>query len=169
MTSQVKSFRQHGNPMHSVIVYASLIWVCATTSRLCNTPRTIFAVPKAIQLLLPGTVGSRLVAFLRMLPLGINYNENSRTKELKDFSSGTLYHVLIMLVLVSCQHPRLQTEARCFFFIVLCPAVQHEDGHTLSHSSWEERGWCRMEQMARELLGTLMLLKMCAIGIWKIW
>jgi len=41
--------------------------------------------------------------------------------------------------------------ARCFFFIVLCPAVQHEDGHTLSHSSWEERGWCRMEQMAREL------------------
>eukprot|EP00438_Fugacium_kawagutii_P024121 Skav222757 [mRNA] locus=scaffold600:111323:113131:+ [translate_table: standard] len=41
--------------------------------------------------------------------------------------------------------------ARSFFFVILCPAVQHTDGHTLSESTWARRGWCRLERMAREL------------------
>lgn len=49
--------------------------------------------------------------------------------------------------------PVQTTEARCFFFIVLCPALEHADGQTLSYASWERRGWCRMERMSRELLG----------------
>eukprot|EP00438_Fugacium_kawagutii_P031123 Skav201747 [mRNA] locus=scaffold1973:9099:10799:- [translate_table: standard] len=41
--------------------------------------------------------------------------------------------------------------ARSFFFVILCPAVQHRDGYMLSESTWAERGWCRLERMAREL------------------
>eukprot|EP00438_Fugacium_kawagutii_P029311 Skav208010 [mRNA] locus=scaffold1203:336371:338146:+ [translate_table: standard] len=41
--------------------------------------------------------------------------------------------------------------AQCFFFVILCPAVQHADGHMLSESTWARRGWCRLERMAREL------------------
>eukprot|EP00438_Fugacium_kawagutii_P006767 Skav201392 [mRNA] locus=scaffold296:174361:176130:+ [translate_table: standard] len=41
--------------------------------------------------------------------------------------------------------------ARCFFFVILCPAVQHADGYTLSESTWARRGWCRLERVAREL------------------
>ena len=40
---------------------------------------------------------------------------------------------------------------RCFFFVILCPSVSHEDGKTLGHSTWAGRGWCRLELMAREL------------------
>ena len=40
---------------------------------------------------------------------------------------------------------------RCFFFVILCPAVSHEDGKTLGYSTWAGRGWCRLELMAREL------------------
>ncbi|CAE7654007.1 unnamed protein product [Symbiodinium sp. CCMP2592] len=42
--------------------------------------------------------------------------------------------------------------ARCFFFVVLCPALTHRDQQrTLSHATWGERGWCRTERAAREL------------------
>eukprot|EP00438_Fugacium_kawagutii_P033843 Skav231495 [mRNA] locus=scaffold354:95433:97148:- [translate_table: standard] len=41
--------------------------------------------------------------------------------------------------------------AQCYFFVILCPAVKHADGHMLSESTWAHRGWCRLERMAREL------------------
>ena len=41
--------------------------------------------------------------------------------------------------------------SRCYFFLILCPAVPHAEGHTLSWSTWNDRGWCRLERMVREL------------------
>eukprot|EP00438_Fugacium_kawagutii_P032357 Skav234860 [mRNA] locus=scaffold840:125302:126576:- [translate_table: standard] len=41
--------------------------------------------------------------------------------------------------------------AMCYFFVILSPALEHEEGHTLSPDSWAERGWCRLENMARRL------------------
>ena len=42
--------------------------------------------------------------------------------------------------------------SRCKYFIVLCPALQHQDTQiTLSQSSWAQRGWCRTERIAQEL------------------
>ena len=41
---------------------------------------------------------------------------------------------------------------RCVFFVILCPSLQSH-GRTLSHSTWEARGWCRLEQMARHFAG----------------
>ena len=41
--------------------------------------------------------------------------------------------------------------SQCFFFVILCPALQHEDGSYLSFSTWAQRGWCRLEKMARDL------------------
>ena len=35
-----------------------------------------------------------------------------------------------------------------FFFVILCPSLQ-SNGRNLNHSTWEARGWCRLEQMAR--------------------
>ena len=35
--------------------------------------------------------------------------------------------------------------------MILIPAVQHENGRILSFESWAERGWCRLESMARSL------------------
>ena len=39
--------------------------------------------------------------------------------------------------------------SQSFFFVILIPAVRHEDGRILSFESWAERGWCRLESMAR--------------------
>jgi len=42
--------------------------------------------------------------------------------------------------------------SRCELFVILCPEMEHADralGTDLS--TWAERGWCRMERMAREL------------------
>eukprot|EP00439_Symbiodinium_sp_Y106_P012605 s7795_g1.t2 len=42
--------------------------------------------------------------------------------------------------------------ARCEYFVILCPALQHHDqGRMLSQSSWAQRGWCRTERLARDL------------------
>lgn len=41
--------------------------------------------------------------------------------------------------------------ARCHFFLILCPALRHEKGHTVTLETWARRGWCRMEHMAQEL------------------
>eukprot|EP00439_Symbiodinium_sp_Y106_P030152 s2018_g3.t1 len=42
--------------------------------------------------------------------------------------------------------------ARCEYFIILCPVVEHADGGMmLNLASWAERGWCRTERLAREL------------------
>lgn len=41
--------------------------------------------------------------------------------------------------------------SQSFFFMILIPAVQHENGRILSFESWAERGWCRLESMARSL------------------
>ena len=42
--------------------------------------------------------------------------------------------------------------ARCDFFVALCPCCIHLDTHeVLSRYSWADRGWCRLERMAREL------------------
>ena len=41
---------------------------------------------------------------------------------------------------------------KSFFFVILCPSLQ-SDGRNLSRSTWEARGWCRLEQMARHLAG----------------
>jgi len=41
--------------------------------------------------------------------------------------------------------------SQSFFFVILIPAVRHEDGRILSFESWAERGWCRLESMARSL------------------
>ena len=41
---------------------------------------------------------------------------------------------------------------RCEFFVVLCPSMKHATlPAELSYHSWAERGWCRLEAMAREL------------------
>eukprot|EP00438_Fugacium_kawagutii_P029733 Skav215787 [mRNA] locus=scaffold3885:11859:13658:+ [translate_table: standard] len=39
--------------------------------------------------------------------------------------------------------------AMCYFFVILSPPSKHKEGHTLSPDSWAERGWCRLENMAR--------------------
>ena len=41
---------------------------------------------------------------------------------------------------------------RCVFFVILCPSLQ-SNGRNLNHSTWEARGWCRLEQMARYFAG----------------
>eukprot|EP00435_Cladocopium_sp_Y103_P062433 s805_g24.t1 len=41
--------------------------------------------------------------------------------------------------------------SRSYFFLILCPAVPHAEGHMLSWSTWNARGWCRLERMVREL------------------
>jgi len=41
--------------------------------------------------------------------------------------------------------------ARSFFFVILCPSVHGVDGRSLNYSTWEARGWCRLEYMARQL------------------
>ena len=34
--------------------------------------------------------------------------------------------------------------ARCYYFVILCPALRHlDDDSMMSQSSWVERGWCR--------------------------
>ena len=41
---------------------------------------------------------------------------------------------------------------RCDFFVVLCPSMKHATLPVeLNYHSWAERGWCRLEAMAREL------------------
>jgi len=41
---------------------------------------------------------------------------------------------------------------RCEFFVVLCPSMKHATlPAELNYHSWAERGWCRLEAMAREL------------------
>ena len=40
---------------------------------------------------------------------------------------------------------------RSFFFVILCPSVHGVDGRSLNYSTWEARGWCRLEYMARQL------------------
>ena len=39
--------------------------------------------------------------------------------------------------------------ARCCFFVILCPFVESAAGQTLNYSTWEARGWCRLEYMAQ--------------------
>mmetsp|Transcript_63060 Transcript_63060/g.148088 ORF Transcript_63060/g.148088 Transcript_63060/m.148088 type:complete len:620 (+) Transcript_63060:68-1927(+) len=41
---------------------------------------------------------------------------------------------------------------KCQYFAVLCPHVRHaKHEHLLNKRSWENRGWCRLERVAREL------------------
>ncbi|CAE7630980.1 Ankk1, partial [Symbiodinium pilosum] len=41
---------------------------------------------------------------------------------------------------------------RCQFFVILCPHVRHAKHQLLLNKrSWESRGWCRLERVAREL------------------
>ena len=42
--------------------------------------------------------------------------------------------------------------AECYYFIILCPSLHNENRQTVSYQTWSERGWCRMERMARDLL-----------------
>jgi len=44
--------------------------------------------------------------------------------------------------------------AKSVYFIILAPALKHESNQLLCHSTWQERGWCRVERMARELSPT---------------
>eukprot|EP00435_Cladocopium_sp_Y103_P069441 s274_g33.t1 len=39
----------------------------------------------------------------------------------------------------------------CDDFLVLCPPLIHEDESVMNQYSWSCRGWCRMEQILREL------------------
>lgn len=41
--------------------------------------------------------------------------------------------------------------SRSYFFLILCPAVPHAEGHLLSCSTWSSRGWCRLEKTVRDL------------------
>ncbi|CAE7390745.1 unnamed protein product [Symbiodinium natans] len=41
--------------------------------------------------------------------------------------------------------------SRCFFFVILCPTLRHEEGYLVSRATWAQRGWTRMERMAQEL------------------
>ena len=45
--------------------------------------------------------------------------------------------------------PRFFLWLRCYFFVMLCPFVERAPGQALNYSSWEARGWCRLEYMAR--------------------
>ena len=41
---------------------------------------------------------------------------------------------------------------KCEFFVILCPSMKHATlPAELNYHSWAERGWCRLEAMAREL------------------
>lgn len=41
--------------------------------------------------------------------------------------------------------------AKCELFVILCPALRHDDGSMLSQATWAERGWCRAERLAHAL------------------
>ena len=41
--------------------------------------------------------------------------------------------------------------SRSYFFLILCPAVPHAEGHLLSCSTWSSRGWCRLEKNGTRL------------------
>ncbi len=43
--------------------------------------------------------------------------------------------------------------AEAHLFVVLCPSIPHADleGTVLGYDSWSDRGWCRLERMARAL------------------
>lgn len=41
--------------------------------------------------------------------------------------------------------------SKCFFFVILCPLIQLGRNRNLNFSTWAERGWCRLERMARDL------------------
>ena len=42
--------------------------------------------------------------------------------------------------------------ARSYFFVILCHAMPHAEQQTiLTHKTWSDRGWCRLERMARAL------------------
>eukprot|EP00438_Fugacium_kawagutii_P018431 Skav226163 [mRNA] locus=scaffold2279:81591:83868:+ [translate_table: standard] len=78
-----------------------------------------------------------------------------------DFTAGTLYIWYdYFCIPQSEQNSKSRHDAissipsyisQCFFFMVLIPPAHHEEGHTLSEETWEERGWCRLESMAHTL------------------
>ena len=41
--------------------------------------------------------------------------------------------------------------SKCFFFVILCPLIHLGRNRNLNFSTWAERGWCRLERMARDL------------------
>ena len=41
--------------------------------------------------------------------------------------------------------------ARCLFFVILCPFLRRANGSSLDYSTWEARGWCRLEYLARRM------------------
>jgi len=45
--------------------------------------------------------------------------------------------------------------SRCKYFMVLAPAVVHEDGHLVGYGSWKTRGWCRFERLARVMTSSI--------------
>lgn len=57
---------------------------------------------------------------------------------------------------------------QCCFFVVLAPAVMHENGHVVDYLSWKTRGWCRFERLSRMLStkeDTEMLLVTCSYSV----
>lgn len=44
-----------------------------------------------------------------------------------------------------------QYVSKAAYFLVLCPATQHEGGHVCDFISWAARGWCRLEETSRRL------------------
>lgn len=37
------------------------------------------------------------------------------------------------------------------FFVILCPFLRRANGSSLDYSTWEARGWCRLEYLARRM------------------
>ena len=58
---------------------------------------------------------------------------------------------------------------RCDLFVVLCPSMKHATLPTeLNYHSWAERGWCRLEAMARELSVKNLSWKRAKIRTWLV-
>lgn len=36
-------------------------------------------------------------------------------------------------------------------FLVLCPSLEHEAGHPVNHLTWQDRGWCQVEEISFRL------------------
>eukprot|EP00438_Fugacium_kawagutii_P009749 Skav220217 [mRNA] locus=scaffold1600:140995:142710:- [translate_table: standard] len=136
-------------------MFVSHQWICR------DHPDPSFQQLEVLQTSLKGLLAGRTVV---SLPPAVElYVGRVRCPTASDFQAETLY---LWYDYFSCPQGRSfdaarnrelaiacipSYVARCFFFVILCPAVQHADGHMLSESTWAHRGWCRLERMAREL------------------
>jgi len=64
---------------------------------------------------------------------------------------GTSYDPMAGEMLMRAVNSIPEYVCMCQYFFVLCPELVHEAGHPLSFLTWQQRGWCLMEEIARRL------------------